>query len=63
LASMDEIVRGESAGRGFEAALVREYLTRHIVFELGEHDYLGLETFLQHAARFENIAVPGGVRS
>jgi chorismate dehydratase len=63
LASIDEIVRGESAGRGFEAALVREYLTRHIVFELGERDYLGLETFLQHAARFEDIAVPGGVRS
>ena len=61
LARMEEIVHSEAAGRGFSEALVRQYLTRHIVFELGDRDYAGLEAFLQHAARFEPISVPGGV--
>ncbi len=61
LSRMDDIVSSESKPRGFSEDVVREYLTRHIVFELGERDYAGLEAFLQHAARFENIPVPGGV--
>jgi predicted solute-binding protein len=29
--------------------VVREYLTRHIVHELGERDYEGMELFLRYA--------------
>lgn len=55
-ASIDEIVRTES--RGFPPALVTKYLTEHIVFELGERDYEGMNLFLSRAARFERQAIP-----
>lgn len=60
IASIDEIVRTESADRGFPEPLVRKYLTEHIVFELGERDYAGLNLFLERAARFENDAEKWG---
>lgn len=46
---MEEIVASEAAGREFPAAVVREYLTRHIVYELGPRDYQGMELFLRYA--------------
>jgi len=46
---MDEIVAMESARREFAPELVREYLTRHIVHELGEREYAGMERFLSWA--------------
>jgi chorismate dehydratase len=46
---IEEIVAMESARREFPAEVVREYLTRHIVHELGERDYRGMELFLQYA--------------
>jgi len=46
---MDEIVAAESAGRGFAPELVRGYLTRHIVHELGPREYQGMELFLECA--------------
>jgi chorismate dehydratase len=58
LAHMDEIVRAESAARNFDAELVRKYLTEHIVFELGERDYRGLELYLERASRLERQAIP-----
>ena len=36
---MDEIVAHEAPLRGSPEELVREYLTRHIVFELGDRDH------------------------
>jgi chorismate dehydratase len=57
LAHMDEIVHSESVARGFPEALIREYLTSHIVFELGARDYAGLETFLERAARLDSTVV------
>ncbi len=47
---MDEIVKTESASRGFAEALVRKYLTEHIVFELGERDYAGMKLYLEQAS-------------
>jgi predicted solute-binding protein len=48
---LEEIVAAESAARGFAPAVVREYLTRHIVHELGPRDYQGMELFLEYASR------------
>jgi chorismate dehydratase len=50
-ARLEEIVAAESARRDFAPALVREYLTRHIVHELGPRDYEGMELFLDYARR------------
>jgi predicted solute-binding protein len=49
LERMDEIVAAESAARGFAPALVREYLTRHIVHQLGPREYAGMDLFLRYA--------------
>ncbi len=46
---LEEIVSLESARRDFPPGLVREYLTRHIVHELGPRDYEGMELFLSYA--------------
>ena len=49
LERMEEIVAAESARLGFAPELVRDYLTRHIVHELGPPEYQGMELFLQSA--------------
>ena len=50
---IDEIVAAESARRGFPPELVREYLTRHIVHELGPREYQGMALFLSYAREKE----------
>jgi predicted solute-binding protein len=47
---LEEIVAAESAPRGFAPQVVREYLTRNIVHELGPRDYQGMELFLEYAS-------------
>lgn len=47
---LEEIVLSEYARRGITVELAREYLTRYIVFELGDREYQGLSLFLQYAA-------------
>jgi predicted solute-binding protein len=56
---MDEIVARASRERGFDAVLVRKYLTGHIVYELGPRHLQGLELFrrLSRAVSAE-IAAP-----
>ena len=61
LAHLDEIAARESPLRGIPEDLAREYLTRHIVFELGERDYAGLDLFLEQASRFEKLPAAGGL--
>src|SRR5882724_7602811 len=51
---MDEIVRQEHPKLGISQALAREYLTRNIVFELGDREYQGLSAFLQYASELGN---------
>jgi len=46
---MEAIVAAEAAQREFAPELVREYLTKHIVHELGEREYVGMEMFLSYA--------------
>jgi predicted solute-binding protein len=45
----DEIVAAESPRLGFAPELVRDYLTRHIVHQLGPREYEGMGLFLQYA--------------
>lgn len=60
ISRIDQIARSESDARAFDPALVRKYLTEHIVFKLGERDYAGLDLFLDRAAQFEPIEVSKG---
>ena len=46
---LDEIVRTESAARGFAPEFVRHYLTAHILHELGDEEREGMRLFLQWA--------------
>jgi predicted solute-binding protein len=61
LAHLEEIIRLEAEARGVPQALAREYLTRHLTFELGEREYEGLRLFLQHAGEFAIVEPPGKV--
>ena len=53
MSEIDRIVATESIKRALPPETIRTYLTRHIRFELGENEYEGLRTYLQHAARLE----------
>jgi chorismate dehydratase len=55
LAHMDDIVREQSPIRKITEQLAREYLTRHIVFELTDRDHEGLKQYLKHAAALEEV--------
>jgi predicted solute-binding protein len=57
LQHIDEIVRAEAPIRGVTEELAREYLTRHLVFELSERDYAGLNLFLERAALTREVTV------
>ena len=57
IAHREEIVSLESARRGFDPALVREYLTTHIVHELGPREYQGMELFLSYARSLRAAAL------
>jgi predicted solute-binding protein len=61
MSRMEEMVASESVARSFDPALVRKYLTEHIVFRLGPKDYEGLDRFLQEASRFEPELAKRGV--
>jgi chorismate dehydratase len=46
---MEAIVAAESIARGFQPEVVREYLTRYIVHELGPREHEGMQLFLEYA--------------
>ena len=48
-----EIAREEAPLRGITEELARQYLTRHIVYNLGERDYEGMKLYLESALRLE----------
>ena len=62
LEHIDDIASYQPAARGISAGMARDYLTRHIVFELGEKDYLGLRLYLQQALRMDRVVIPAGVK-
>ncbi|MGB9456243.1 MAG: menaquinone biosynthesis protein [Bryobacteraceae bacterium] len=62
LEHMEEIVEAEAARRGFAPELVRQYLTCHIVHQLGPRDYQGMRLFLERAGG-KAAAVPMALES
>src|SRR5580692_6725633 len=53
--SMDEIVERACTERGFDKALAREYLTRHIVYELSAKHLEGLALFRNLTAQLDPV--------
>jgi len=46
MANLDRIVDEEHRKRGMQAELVREYLTRNVVFNFGDNERMGMRRFL-----------------
>jgi predicted solute-binding protein len=55
---LEEIVAAEAPARGFATNLVREYLTRRIVHDLGPREYQGMRLFLDYAGRLAAAGDP-----
>jgi chorismate dehydratase len=55
----EAIVEQEAPKRNLPEALVREYFTRYIKFELDEKAHQGLELYLKNAAQFERTLFSG----
>jgi chorismate dehydratase len=55
-AHLEDIVKVDGAARGIPEELAREYLTHHIINELGPLEYEGLQLYLRYA-REELVAV------
>lgn len=53
LQNLDAIIRGEAERRGFPEWLVRQYLTRNIVFQLGGAEMEGIRTYLQYVKELD----------
>ena len=61
LENLEEIVRVEAPARCLDQSLAREYLTRNIVFELGQKECEGLRLFLRYARQFDTVVSSGRV--
>ncbi len=48
-AHLDDIVKIDGPARGIPEALARDYLSNHIVNELGDKEYEGLQLYLRYA--------------
>jgi predicted solute-binding protein len=57
------IAASEGPARGIAESSALTYFHKNIVFELGEAEYRGLDTFLQYAAEFESQNVLGRVQA
>jgi len=56
-AHIEDIVRQYHEKVGISAELARAYLTKHIVFDLGEREYSGLSLFLKYVEEVRNVTV------
>lgn len=53
---LEDIIRVEAAPRGISTQLAREYLTRHIICEIGEPEQEGLDLFLRYSRAMQEAA-------
>jgi predicted solute-binding protein len=56
LARIDEIAAWAERERGISERLAREYLTRHIAFDIGERELEGMELFLRYVREFDSFS-------
>lgn len=61
LAKLEQIVAAQTLERNFPEALVRDYLTHHIVFELTDRHYAGLQQYLKLATALDRSDAQVGV--
>ena len=54
---LEDIVKTDGIARGIPEKLAREYLTRHIVNELGPREYEGMQLYLRYAREVEMAPV------
>src|SRR5579884_2811292 len=54
MAHLDEIVAAESRARRMPEALVREYLTRNVSFEIGPRECAAVDLFLHYVRDFQS---------
>lgn len=54
LSQLDEIVAIEAERRGFPEWLVHQYLTRHIVFQIGPEEQAGMAQYLEYAGELDH---------
>ncbi|HRJ17745.1 MAG TPA: menaquinone biosynthesis protein [Bryobacteraceae bacterium] len=54
LAQLDQIIPLEAERRGFSEALVHEYLTRNINFQIGPEEQAGLAAYLSYACQLDH---------
>lgn len=52
---LGDIISLEAAKRNLGVELVRNYLTRNVVFELGAKEYEGLQLFQRYAGQFDRL--------
>lgn len=57
LAHLDEIIEQEAPARGFARPLVEQYLTRNIVFQLGDAEYAGLAQYLKSVKELDSLVL------
>jgi predicted solute-binding protein len=55
-----DMAREQAPIRGISETQVREYLTRNVVFDLGEKEHRGLELYLKQALALDRVIVPAG---
>jgi chorismate dehydratase len=58
---LDDIIASAPATHGIPSAMTREYLTRHIAFELDDTDRAGLSRFLEMASELDPDLCPPGL--
>jgi chorismate dehydratase len=56
MADLDRIVDEEHRKRGMPAELVREYLTRNVVFDFGDNERMGMRRFLTLVSELPSAA-------
>jgi chorismate dehydratase len=57
MSHVEDMVRQQAAERKFPEPLVRDYFTRHIVYELGQRDQEGMQLYLKKALALDRAAV------
>lgn len=63
LAHVNDIVKDQAPRLGISEELAREYLTKHIAYELDARDYQGMNLYIREALALDQVSTAsGGIR-